>query len=983
MRPKAAVKIWVLFLLAALSYQGFSQQFIETNASGGIFKKDQNLSFVLLNPGWMRLLLDGREIYRGSDPAYPELGVPQGDERGFTLTAECYSPQGELRESFSWYIYIDKKAPPLPDMEFRNSAGGLRLFKAGGEPSAVIRAFADIDGNLVFFPNMEDAASLPVDFFPSDSFQALVWAEDLAGNCSEFRGENLGISFVRIENPVPGVWLNQQTLIIAGAEGRDIYWTADGSHPLEPGGSGRLYREPLRITREGRITVRIAWREDDGKIREDRVVYTVSEGGGVEAKLDSLFKSEERVISTPITIQLPHEWLWSMGEAPREQPEESVTLRPEPLITRAAALHLSPSPVSGIYRFVYLLDGGGKNIGKQGAGRMELSPDMTIKKEFLYNSGEREAFPPLTLVSAGRCRVIAWPENQRDIYYSWGGSWQEAKGPLTVPIQGGTLKWFTLENADSDFEGIYSTAILSVMSASGKRGISGGRIAFRNYRGSSSWEYVSPLLDYSPGIIRNPGRDVCDGEDLEWAFVSTGGKILEQQRRNRLSPPVPVIDGLPESGWTRGPLKLSINQDEEGIKGIIEARLRYASGAFEELRGTGSLEIASSSGELAELTLEAYLIDSFGNRGPVLLRKLVIDPKTIYVSSEPSMGRSAGGAEGDMDKPFTSLEEALAYANRQGIGNIRIAGNLELAKPITVSGKLHIDGAWKNGAVVNLKDAFCWNLNNNADFTLSALRLERQKGGSQLINAGKTARLLLTDVDIVNEGPLLTMEGGVCAIADSRIELRVPGEKRSAAVSAADTVFVLKNSSVQLNGNYGLIFDLRGGSFSSEESELIAQGIRTSTLVALNRTRGNLKNTDLKTSALDYSSALEASGAELVISGGKLEVSARNTSALMLENCSAVVLETRIQVEGIFSTRAFEIRGQFPLVDSCRFYSTGSAASSEVFSGNEIPKAGNIAGNLFSGFTHIWGPGWPIERLKVFNQDYALPEKPNTASGRP
>ena len=1012
MRPNSGVRLWVFLLLFCLACRSFSQQFIKTDAQGGIFQKDQNLSFSISGPGWFRLLLDDREIYRGSSPAYPELGVPQGEERAFTLSAEYYSTSGELSESLAWHIYIDKKPPSPPAFEFRNTQGGLHPVNTGAEPDAKIRALADVDGTLIFFPDMEDAAALPVDSYPPDSFPALVWAEDLAGNNSDFQFGHFDVSLVKIENPVPGEWLNDQILIITGAEGKSIYWTTDGTHPLEPGGSGRLYRGPERIEKEGRILLRISWREADGRIREDRAIYTVTGNGRTDDKLNLLGRAEEMVINTPVILPLPNGWFWSMGSAPREQPESKTTLRPEPLIKRVAAIHLSPSSGSGIYRYAYLLDEGGKTEERRIAVRQETA----IREDLLYPAEERDGFPSLKLVSAGRCRVIVWPRVQGTIFYTWGGIWHEGKGPLPVPLQGGTLRWFMLEResgSDADFVEQYSVHLLS-QGSTRERPV--GRIALRYSRGSKeatgagNWEYVSPLLNYSPGLIKTAAPDVCDGEDLIWAFISSGGRILEQQRRNRLSPPAPEITGLPPGGWTRGPVELSVLPDDEDLSCVMEATLRYASGTVEKKSGYGFLEINSALGERVDVTVQAHLLDTFGNRGPVTERYFTLDPVTIYVSSvpfpEPGVSGRAPGAAlgvnalGDMYNPFLSLEEALAFAERSGIEHLRIAGNLALTNPVTVTGNLHLESGWtregsqKTEAALKLGENFYWNIRAGAALTLSGFSMERQRGELPLVRAVRGGRMEISDSDIDNAGPLLAMEAGSCIIAGSRIRLKIPGEKRNAALSVSDTSVEIRDSLLQLEGDYSLMLDLRGGSLFAEECDLIAFGSRTSTLISMNGTRGSLSSLNLEANAQDYASALEAAGAEIFLSGGTAEVSARDSSAVLLERCSAVILDADIGVKGFFSSRAVEITGPFPLVRNCRFFSTATDAAdgsigissggrSEVFSGADIPRAGNISGNEFSGFTHIWGPGWPIEKLQAFNQAYASPENPNTLALRP
>ena len=999
MGPK--VKIWVLILLASLACRAFSQQFtntqfIKTDASGGIFRKDQILSFELNAPGWFRILLNEREMYRGRGPAYQELGVPHGEERGFNIRAEYFSAGGELAESLSWYIFIDKKAPPFPDLEFRNTAEGLRLIQTGAELTAKTRAIADIGGNLVFFSDLGDHLNLVTDFYPSDSFPALVWAEELSGNHSDFSNEFFDLSFVRIENPVSGEWLNQQILIISGIEERSIYWTDDGTHPLEAGGTGKLYRWPVRIAREGRVEIRIAWRESDGRIREDMVDYTVMPNkgttGSTEGILDLLGKAEETEILSPVTLQVPDEWWWSIGNVPRQQLEGKVSLRPERLIQRTVALHLSPSAGAwqlgtGIYRFAYFLDGGSSGIHNDVRTPVRREP---VRESSLHPIEDSDAFPPLKLFSAGRSRVIVWPEVRGHIYYSWGGIWREGTGPLPIPLQGGNLRWFVLDREMRDDEDLPGPYNVSIGAQPGIRETPGGRIAYRRYDTEKGWEYASSLFDFTPGILWN--LDVCDGENLVWAFISTGGRILEQQRRSRLSPPVPGIEGFPTAGWARGPVNLSVVPGEEDYSGIIEATMRYASGKEERVHGINSLVLASAQGELAEVTVEAYFKDTQGNRGPGITRHFTLDPKTIYVSSEPLVAPPGVSGEplrrGDFYNPFASLEEALVFANTQGLVDIRVAGKLELQRPLTVNRSIHIESGWnweggRAEATIALGNDFIWNLRANSSLKLSFLRLERPRGTETLIRAGRGSKVEITGTDIINQGPLLTMESGVCVINESQFQVRIPGEQRIAVFSAEGSSVGINDSRFELEGNYNLIFDIRGGSFFAKDSGFFSSRGRTASLILLSGTRANLNNLILHANAMDYASSLEVQGSDLLLSGGNISVTARDTNAILLERCAAIILGTRIFVNGAFSARALEIRGAFPLIQDSHFDSAGNAARSEVFSAVDAPKAGSISGNVFSGFTHIWGPGWPMERLSVFNQDYASAEKPNTAALRP
>ena len=959
MRRKGRAAVWIFLLLTGTALRLFPQPFIQTDAAEGVFSGDQRLTFTLSQPGWLRLLLDNREIYRGRGPAYPELGLPSGEERGFSLNAEYYSPENILLESRYWHIYIDKKPPVLPDMEFRDTGKGYRLVLSAREENVKIRAYADMEGELVFFPDLNECEEPP-----ADSFQAVVWAEDLAGNCSEPRAVAFEIPPLKIENPVPGEWINPQMLIISGAEGRSVYWTADGTNPLEPGGTGRLYRGPERINSAGWITLRVARMDSSRRPRENKVVYAVTGplngDDGSDLSLDVFRKAEEKAIRTSLALSVPDACRWSLGGAFYHDGGESVTLRPERLIRRTAALHFTGRDGSGgVYRFAYLLDGTASDANP----RIPVSSStdaFPVYPESPRLAEQAIVPPPLDSVFAGRSRVILWPRAQGTVYYSWGGAWQEGRAPLPIPLEGGTLQWFTAngergseEWKEEPVSGPYSVTIAPL--PGGKEERLRGRIACRPYNENTGWHLVSDLLDYAQGMVRNRPFDVCDGEDLQWAFISSAGKILEQGRRDRRAPGAPELSAPAEGTWNRGPVRVSIAGGGD-TTGFITARLRYASGTVEVLGGTGVLDIACSLGEAAEVTVEGFLSDSSGNRGPRVIRNFIIDPRTIFVSPRPLVTGSLAAVRGDMGNPFASLEEALDFALKQDSGdiNIQLAGTLEPRGPIAVSRNTRVNG-FDNSAVLVLGDGFYWNISPGVNFTLSGVRADRKKGDYPLFRAGKNGKLEISGSVLTHTGPLLIMDGGTCEIRDSQISTKTSGEQRIAAFSARNSRVHISGSRVQLEGNYGLVFDLGGGSFSAAESVFLCAGLRSATVFVLNGTRGNLENLTLSAAARDYASVLEASGSELVLSGGTLGVSARDTNAVLLDHSASVFLNALIRVESSFAARALEIRGLFPSVQNCRFYAIGGARVSEVFSGMEgaVPLPGSVTGNRFFGFTHI------------------------------
>ncbi|MCL2472440.1 MAG: hypothetical protein FWF26_02075, partial [Treponema sp.] len=164
-----------------------------------------------------------------------------------------------------------------------------------------------------------------------------------------------------------------------------------------------------------------------------------------------------------------------------------------------------------------------------------------------------------------------------------------------------------------------------------------------------------------------------------------------------------------------------------------------------------------------------------------------------------------------------------------------------------------------------------------------------------------------------------------------------------------------------------------------------AAGERAAVLFTLNGTRGDFTNSSFGSSGRDYASVLEATGSELLLSGGTLEASARDATVLLFDRSIGLISGAQFRVDGSFSASAVEIRGAFPVVQNSRFVSSGSAKRSEVFSGTDVPapKPQSIRGNSFSAFTHIWGGAWPLEKLQIFNQTYASEGMPNSAEEAP
>ncbi|MDR1059313.1 MAG: hypothetical protein LBL43_07155 [Treponema sp.] len=969
--------------LPAPRQEGPSHGGILTNAREGSFPANQRFWFSLdpaAGAGRFRLLLDGREIYRGAGPAQAEIAASPGEERRFILSVERYGlpPENRLEETLSWEVRIDRKAPAPPRPVFRWDVGGALILGSAAEEGVKISAYGDYNGTLFYLDDTKAPSALSMTLTGESPFYALLWTVDGASNFSDPVPAVFEAPPVAVVNPVPGNWRNPQTLVISGGEGRDIYWTSNGTNPLE---GGRRYHSPVRIENTGEVVLRIAWRGKDGQVREDRVAY--SAGGG---ELGALGEAEEKKITGPLVLKVPEPYLWAMGgEAPQNPGGTDLTLRVPGNVKRNVVLHAGEdSAAGGFYRFVYTLDGTGEESPPQ--GDQEEAPPPAGEGVWEFDNKGIEALPgELRYVYAGKCRALLWPRPGNgegppeavNVRYSWDGEeWKSGRGPLPVPPQGGILRWIIDggEGVLGPFRAVIPRTeegpVIKAGEAAGERR---GRLALRPAGEGAVFTHVSPLLDFSlvPGAPES-----CDGEDLEWAFIAENGAVLQTWRSDRLAPGRPLLDAPAEGSWNRGPLKISAPAGGDA-KSLLFAEIKYESGTVETLRGEGSLLLAPAWEEYADITLEVYLEDAAGNRGPRERRNFILDPRGVYAAPGFPLGpEPTGGA----DRPFHSLEEALTFARRENREEIKIAGPIELTETLRVEGNLSLAGTGEDSGIFFAPGAFI-EVTGGASLSLRALKLERPGGEAPLLKILQRASLEASGLNIAHGGKLLYLEEGARGVVrDTKVSSLMTANVEEADIENRGTLFI-GESRFELEGVFSLLLSQQGGDFSAENSGFTVRGQRTAAVLRLAGARGDLNKVAISAAAADYAAGMEISASGVIMNGGVLSASARDGIGILTDNSRTLCLGAAFSLKAAFIAAAMEIRGPFPLVADCRFDFLGNAKRSDVFSSDgrnpEEPEPGSIGGNNFGAFSHLMGENWPRENIRGFNRRYAPPERPN------
>jgi hypothetical protein len=950
-----------------------------------------------------------------------DLDVPAGEEHGFRIVAERSGPppQNQVLETRSFFLIIDKKAPELPPVKLKTAADGFVALSADPEPGVRVAAYADNGDKPVYIADI----AAPVPLAPV-SFSALVWAVDAAGNVSAPLPLAFDFPLVVIENPVPGTWANPQRLLISGAGEKAVFWTDDGSDPLGP--AGRPYTGPELIDRTGDVTLRAAFRHRDGHVEEEKILYRVapderiyapSAGNPGAALFSSLRSLEEREIREHLSLPLPDNFRWSIGGEPGDlrglsavSGGNGLVVRPQPRIKRTVPLHLNAG--GGVYRFVLTLNGRGAAPGEdffgllpadgEGAGERPLE-HMTYIEGGAPASWDDGGRPKVA--HAGRSRAMTWSPGGGVIRYAWDNdaSWNFGAAPVCIPPEGGVLRWII--DRDDYIQGPF-TAKIEALNLPPKPGSFGGRYAYR---------YVSPRNGngdwrYAPGLFEADGEggdlqtfDVCDGEDMEWCFITREGERVQKRRIDRLLPLPPALSGPGEGQWRRGPVRVAAEAagEDEGARTYITVRLYYALGSVEEISGSGPLELKSATGEYADVRLEARSEDAAGNIGPQAIRHFILDPLTVYVSAaqaDPSGEAGSGGREtGGRDLPFRSFEAALDFAGREGRRNIFLNCPVQLSKNIVFDRDMVIDGSF-NERWERKGRSSVWVLPGvsltarRGTLALRGLDIERRAAGPPFLRVLKGAALEIAGCGITHVGAAVSIDEGACLISDTRVIALMTDDRKVPVVQASDSRIRLIKNNFQLDGGNGLFLELKRGVLDIEETQFRVHCRRTGTALSLDGVKAEWKNLIAVTVAEDYCSAVEIKNSEVTMTGGSVWVSARDAVAALIDTSNTLFLGTQFLVSASFVSRALEARNIFPHVTGCLFIYSGTGRRSEVFSGLKIeggrsapllPEPGIIGGNTFQSFTHIAGDHYAMENLAGFNRAFAPPGRPNVFRNAP
>ncbi|MDR1177678.1 MAG: hypothetical protein LBK64_02495, partial [Spirochaetaceae bacterium] len=416
-------------------------------------------------------------------------------------------------------------------------------------------------------------------------------------------------------------------------------------------------------------------------------------------------------------------------------------------------------------------------------------------------------------------------------------------------------------------------------------------------------------------------------------------------------------------------------------------RTETASGKRAMLMGGAGLELGGEPDEITHVRVEAYIEDKEGNRISLGQTQFTLDPGTVYVSA---VSGTAGG-DGSRQRPLSTLDAALVLAERLGSHVIYLSGGVRLTGETVLGGGLRLRGSYdtdweKTGPLtIALEEGASIRVRGGA-LTLEGVNLERRGVSGPVFHIETGGELTLRELTLVHNGMFALLdEGAVLVVEDSSVfSFNAAAPRREALVKSVNSRVSFRGSAFSLEGNYGLMLEMDGGSLGITDSSFSALCLKTGTVLSLSGVRSAFQGAAFSAEAGDFASILESKNSPFVIQNSTFRAGARDAVLVSLEqgmpasDDTFLFLDSVFTVESSFVARAIEVRGFFPSVSGCSFIYAGTGRNSEIFSpvpeprlAARLPRPGFIGGNSFIAFHYIMGREYPLESLPAFNRIFA------------
>jgi hypothetical protein len=593
--------------------------------------------------------------------------------------------------------------------------------------------------------------------------------------------------------------------------------------------------------------------------------------------------------------------------------------------------------------------------------------------------------PALVSDSAGRASFLAFSAYDGDIFVSVGsGPSTLYSGPIAVAGQGPvSVSWYGVDVSGKNSPARSASFALPIrvpeveLSGVAEGACLGGDAVLKPALAGAAKTAIRYELRLDGSIPPEPSLSsplvgealiiACPpGEERQVALRYRGfsgdkggeGKIL-RFTLDRKPPEPPSIVGTPVPFSDKG---ASI-----GLAPGLGGKDVFASVSIDGVAGPFSLVSAplqfpgSESGPVAYL-VKAYSVDAAGNKSKEMRAySCVVDRSSVYVAED---GSDRG--DGSPDRPYKSLDAALAAAIRLGKKNVNMRGSLAMRLPVRIASEINLaggfDSSWKRDAsaralvrvqVIQGKAVFSV---EGGLVSLSKVELDYE-GGSGPLLALSSAKLSLSDSSIVARS-----EGDLVLASCARSSVSLANSRVEATKAMAFTAFSAESSDISLEGSTVIAaegvrifgaFDLDGGSLSIRQSLLQSGSDLGLSLLSLR-----------SSSLLVDRSVIRAQGGSGFLRLGLFKSVAgeiKDSEVLLSWKGPASLFESQVYgpalrhdtviADSSAPLRFFDVRGEQPQLWNSIF--DCSAPESEFLRSDAPPGAGAIVADCLWGFDSL------------------------------
>ncbi len=496
--------------------------------------------------------------------------------------------------------------------------------------------------------------------------------------------------------------------------------------------------------------------------------------------------------------------------------------------------------------------------------------------------------------------------------------------------------------------------------------------------------FSSPLLGDSLALSCPAGEERA--VVLRYRAFSGGsggeGRVLRFSLDRK--PPDPPRPAETPTAYSDKAVSLSLVPGTGGKDVFASVSADGINGPFAPVKA--NLELAGSDAGPVTYIVRAYDLDAAGNKSTEMKSlTIIVDRSSVYAAED-------GGDKGDgsPDRPFKSIDAALASALKSGRRSVNLRGAFEMRAPVVGNAEISLAGGFGK----------LWAKDPSARATVRVSLLKgqtafTQKGGSLSFNKVDLS------ADSAGPGPLISLSNASLAVADSSIvagadgdllivsalrsRIAFSGSRIKATRAMSGTAFSSDSSDISISGStvagakgvriFGA-FDMDGGSLSISQSLIDSGSDLGLNLLSLR-----------SASLLVDRSLIKAEGGSGFLRLGSFKSvkgEIKNSKALVLWKGPGVLFEisdggpafrhdTIVADSDKGGLRFFDVQGTPPQVWNCILECSGGG--SELYRSGSAPGQGVLVADCVWGFDRLLSGAYEasdLDSLNALNADQAL-----------